>query len=76
MKLTNFLGSRERKQILLKMKEIKKKVHPDLKAGMDNANNKIFKIYFSSNQIFSMILQMTINSKYLSTFLDLFNHSI
>jgi hypothetical protein len=58
------------------MKEIKKKKHPDLKTGTDNANNKIFKIYFSSNQIFSMILQMTINSKYLSTFLDPFNHSI
>jgi hypothetical protein len=76
MKLTNFLGSRERKQIHLKMKEIKKKERPGLKVGTDNANKRIFKIYFSSNQIFLMILQMTINSKYLSIFLDPFNHNI
>lgn len=49
---------------------IKKKVCHQQKATKDSANNKIFKIYFSSNLTYLMIMQMTINLKYLSTFLD------
>ena len=46
--------------LLNNLKYLKNKI-----VAKNNASNKIFKIYFSNNQVSLMIMQMTMSSKYL-----------
>ena len=46
--------------LLNNLKYLKNKI-----VAKNNASNKIFKIFFSNNQVSLMIMQMTMSSKYL-----------